>query len=112
MTKKTRPAYQQELSANFLLPYFDQMEAESSAWLLEIKQGLAQSVINGDYRPGLIVWSTRLEQYMRLYGRKFSKEDHIQLVKLYFELVVDEHMEVSIVVRMCQVSGAASRLIA
>jgi hypothetical protein len=101
-----RPAtghYQQQLSANFLLPYSDKLEIESAAWLLEIKEGLAKSVMKGDYRPGLIIWTTRLEQYLRLFGRKFTKKDHILMIQLYFELVTDENMEVSLVSRMCLV---------
>lgn len=32
-------------------------------------------------------------RYMKIFGLKFSKEDHIALVKLYYELVTIPHLE-------------------
>lgn len=33
--------------------------------------------------------------YLRLYGRKFSKEDHVLFIQLLYELVTLPHLEVS-----------------
>ncbi|GAV04190.1 hypothetical protein RvY_14503 [Ramazzottius varieornatus] len=94
--------FQQTLPFNFKLPYEDKLEEEASTWLAEIIEGLAKSVMTGDYRPGLIVWCAKLDQYFRLHGRRFTKEQHVQLVHLFFELVVDEQMEPQLVSRLCQ----------
>lgn len=34
-------------------------------------------------------------RYMRLYGRKFSKEDHVLFIKLLYELVTIPKLEIS-----------------
>lgn len=36
-----------------------------------------------------------LFRYMRLYGRKFSKEDHVLFIKLLYELVMIPKLEIS-----------------
>lgn len=37
----------------------------------------------------------QLFRYMRLYGRKFSKEDHVLFIKLLYELVMIPKLEIS-----------------
>ncbi|KPI92360.1 Proteasome activator complex subunit 4 [Papilio xuthus] len=44
-------------------------------------------------KPSCGVWSSRLMKYLRLYGLKMSKEDHIALIKLAFELVLIPDLE-------------------
>lgn len=34
-------------------------------------------------------------RYMRLYGRKFSKEDHVLFIKLLYELITIDKLEIS-----------------
>lgn len=34
-------------------------------------------------------------RYIRLYGRKFSKEDHVLFIKLLYELVTIPRLEIS-----------------
>lgn len=101
--RATSVRYQQNLTANFHLPYSDLLDEEAAQWLVEMKEGLAKSVLTGDYRPGLVLWIGRLEQYLRLYGRRFTKQDHIMLVKFFFELLTDKNMEPAIVSRSTQV---------
>jgi len=36
-----------------------------------------------------------LDRYLRLYGRKFSKEDHVLFIKLLYELVTIPNLEIS-----------------
>lgn len=36
-----------------------------------------------------------MDRYLRLYGRKFSKEDHVLFVKLLYELVTIPQLEIS-----------------
>ncbi|XP_055349230.1 proteasome activator complex subunit 4A-like isoform X2 [Paramacrobiotus metropolitanus] len=100
---RARKHYQQQLGANFMLPYHSLLEEEAATWFAEIKEGLARSVLTGDYRPGLVLWFGRMEQYLRLYGRRFDKADHVQLVRFFFELVIDHNMEASIVARSAQI---------
>ncbi|KAJ8396071.1 hypothetical protein AAFF_G00026030 [Aldrovandia affinis] len=44
--------------------------------------------------PGVLFWTRKLSTYIRLYGRKFSKEDHVLFIKLLYELVTIPTLEI------------------
>ena len=50
-----------------------------------------------ELRPGLVVWVSRLNKYIRLYGLKFPKEDHILLIKLLYSVIMIPSLEPYIV---------------
>ncbi|PBC33887.1 Proteasome activator complex subunit [Apis cerana cerana] len=72
---------------NKLLPYVDDLEIESKTLLAEIKSNLARAVMFNETWPGCFVWVNKLCHYLNIYGLHFSKEDHILLIKLLYELV-------------------------
>ena len=78
---------QKEIIYNSLLPYCDKLDAESGAMWTEIKANFGKSIILRELRPGFITWSTRLSKYLKLYGFKFSKEDHVQLIKTLYAVL-------------------------
>lgn len=53
---------QRTLWFNKLLPYADQLEAESQALLCEIKENLGRAVILREMKPGCALWSSRLDK--------------------------------------------------
>ncbi|XP_068688324.1 proteasome activator complex subunit 4-like isoform X1 [Montipora foliosa] len=77
---------QKEIVYNRFLPYKDQLDEESNKFLSEIKYNLGRAVIFKETSPGILYWSNRLTNYLKLYGRKFSKEDHLNFVHIFFEL--------------------------
>ncbi|XP_043485466.1 proteasome activator complex subunit 4A-like [Polistes fuscatus] len=79
--------YQMEHIYNKLLPYYEDLEIESEKMLADIKGNLGQAVMYREIEPGCLLWTKRLNKYIRLYSFKFSKEDHIYFVKLYYELI-------------------------
>ncbi|XP_055341641.1 proteasome activator complex subunit 4A-like [Paramacrobiotus metropolitanus] len=79
------------------------VDAEADAWFAETKANLAKCLLEADYRPGLFFWTTRLEAYVALYGRRFSKADHVLLVEMYLALLLDPDMEPSLVSRFAKV---------
>ncbi|XP_076235371.1 proteasome activator complex subunit 4A [Calliopsis andreniformis] len=85
--------YQKELIYNKLLPYVDDLETDSQALLAEIKANLGRAVMLREMQPGCVLWVSRLCEYIKLYGMKFSKEDHILFVKLMYELVTIPKLE-------------------
>uniref|UniRef100_UPI00358F6C57 proteasome activator complex subunit 4 isoform X3 n=1 Tax=Myxine glutinosa TaxID=7769 RepID=UPI00358F6C57 len=79
-----------------LLPYADRVHGEAAASLELIKVQLGRAVHLRELWPGVMFWSRALSKYIRLYGRKFSKEDHVVFVKLVYELVTIPKLDVGI----------------
>ncbi|XP_054011040.1 proteasome activator complex subunit 4B-like isoform X2 [Hylaeus anthracinus] len=85
--------FQRKPKYNKLLPYVTDLETESQALLAEIKANLGRAVILREIQPGCVLWVTRLFEYIKIYGMKFSKEDHILFIKLMYELVTIPELE-------------------
>ncbi|KAJ8309114.1 hypothetical protein KUTeg_013988 [Tegillarca granosa] len=90
-------APQKESVYNKLLPYADKIDEESLKIFAEIKEKLALSVALRDVKISGSHWVGQLTRYIKLYGMKFSKEDHVLLIKYLFELVVMPDLELSLV---------------
>lgn len=86
---------QKEIVYNKLLPYADQLDRESNDILAQIKGNLGRAVQLRELWPGVLFWTRKLSTYLRLYGRKFSKEDHVLFIKLLYELVTIPKLEIS-----------------
>uniref|UniRef100_A0AAQ4QJM9 Proteasome activator subunit 4a n=1 Tax=Gasterosteus aculeatus aculeatus TaxID=481459 RepID=A0AAQ4QJM9_GASAC len=88
-------APQKDIVYNKLLPYADRLDDESNDLLSKIKGNLCRAVQLREIWPGVLFWTRKLSTYMRLYGRKFSKEDHVLFIKLLYELVTIPKLEIS-----------------
>uniref|UniRef100_A0A4W6E8G7 Proteasome activator subunit 4 n=1 Tax=Lates calcarifer TaxID=8187 RepID=A0A4W6E8G7_LATCA len=86
---------QKDIVYNKLLPYADRLDDESNDILCKIKGNLGRAVQLREIWPGVLFWTRKLSTYMRLYGRKFSKEDHVLFIKLLYELVTIPRLEIS-----------------
>nr|XP_055026346.1 proteasome activator complex subunit 4A [Misgurnus anguillicaudatus] len=86
---------QKDVVYNQLLPYKDKLDDESNEILAQIKGNLGRAVELREIWPGVLFWTRKLSTYLRLYGRKFSKEDHVLFIKLLYELVTIPKLEVS-----------------
>ncbi|XP_076166569.1 proteasome activator complex subunit 4 isoform X2 [Ptiloglossa arizonensis] len=92
-TENINIQFQRKPKYNKLLPYVNDLEAESQALLAEIKANLGRAIILREMQPGCVLWITRLCEYIKIYGMKFSKEDHILFIKLMYELVTIPELE-------------------
>ncbi|XP_043911057.1 proteasome activator complex subunit 4 [Protopterus annectens] len=86
---------QKEIVYNKLLPYADKLDQESNEFLASIKVNLGRAVQLRELWPGVLFWTRKLSTYIRLYGRKFSKEDHVLFIKMLYELVTVPRLEIS-----------------
>ncbi|XP_030627610.1 proteasome activator complex subunit 4A [Chanos chanos] len=86
---------QKDIVYNKLLPYEDKLDEESNGILAQIKGNLGRAVQLREIWPGVLFWTRKLSTYIRLYGRKFSKEDHVLFIKLLYELVTIPRLEIS-----------------
>ncbi|XP_066249765.1 proteasome activator complex subunit 4B-like [Euwallacea similis] len=84
---------QKESVYNELLPYAKHLDLESEKLFLAIKTNLVKAVLAREIRPGCALWTSRLNKYIKIYGMKFSKEDHISLIKLFYELMTIPDLE-------------------
>ncbi|XP_076268331.1 proteasome activator complex subunit 4-like isoform X1 [Rhynchophorus ferrugineus] len=84
---------QKENVYNGLLPYAQLLDDESKNLFTAIKTNLVKSVLAREMRPGCALWTSRLNKYIKIYGLNFSKEDHIALIKLFYELVTIPDLE-------------------
>ncbi|KAI5747715.1 hypothetical protein M8J77_017735 [Diaphorina citri] len=94
---------QREIIYSKYLPYADKIDDESLEKLAEIKANLGKAVVLQEMRPGWEIWTGRLMKYIRLYGFKFSKEDHVAFVKLVYELLTIPGLEPYLVVKFSNV---------
>ncbi|XP_074661309.1 proteasome activator complex subunit 4A-like [Tubulanus polymorphus] len=90
---------QKEIVYNKHLPYVDELDAESNRQLADIKAYYGLTAQLRDIRVGGSHWCSQLSRYIRLYGRKFSKEDHVNFIRLTFELVTIPDLESSLIVK-------------
>ncbi|XP_054706567.1 LOW QUALITY PROTEIN: proteasome activator complex subunit 4-like [Uloborus diversus] len=87
---------QKELIYNKLLPYTEKLDNESQIYLSEIKTNLGKSVLSQNL-DDISFWCKHLLRYISLYGRKFSKEDHISFINVLFELLLIPDVELTFV---------------
>lgn len=94
-SKKDSNSTQYEIVYNKLLPFATEINQDSEILLQEIKINLQKSVMLRELRPGCLVWSEKLLKFISLYGLKFSKEDHIEYVNLFYQLVLIPDLDAS-----------------
>ncbi len=78
---------QTELIFPSKFPYANEIDTESTAMWHDIKTNLGKTVLLSELRPGFIVWKHRVQSYIERYGLKFSKDDHVKLVELFFSVM-------------------------
>ncbi|XP_041764682.1 proteasome activator complex subunit 4B-like isoform X1 [Anopheles merus] len=79
---------QKELFCNKFLPYTEKLDDESQANLERIKNNLGKAVAMREMGPAVMLNIRNLVTYIKLYGMKFSKEDHVKFVQLLLEMLV------------------------
>ncbi|XP_061787911.1 proteasome activator complex subunit 4B-like [Nerophis lumbriciformis] len=84
---------QRELLYNGLLPYSDRLDREASELLADIKWNLSRAVLLRELWPGVAFWTRKLFSFLKLYGRRFSKDDHVLFIKLLYDLVTMPDLE-------------------
>ncbi|CAG0897570.1 unnamed protein product, partial [Darwinula stevensoni] len=94
---------QREVVYNRFLPYSSELDDESNQLLSVIKANLGRSVMLREVRPGFVTWMVRLFRYVKVYGMKFSKDDHVIFVKLLYEMVTLPDLDYFIVKKTAQV---------
>ena len=72
---------------NKFLPFYDTIEKQSFAAFEEICENLSRIIQLRELRPGFPLWSSKLQQFISLYGYAFTKKDHLKLIHLYLSVL-------------------------
>uniref|UniRef100_A0A0N4ZP99 Proteasome activator complex subunit 4 n=1 Tax=Parastrongyloides trichosuri TaxID=131310 RepID=A0A0N4ZP99_PARTI len=75
------------------LPYYEDIMEEADEHFCRIKEGLANSILLREIKPSFTVWLKEFETYFDQYGYRFTKQDHIFLVKLAYGILECENLE-------------------
>uniref|UniRef100_A0A7I4YPD5 BLM10_mid domain-containing protein n=2 Tax=Haemonchus contortus TaxID=6289 RepID=A0A7I4YPD5_HAECO len=71
-----------------LLPYYSQLSIYLDKHFEHIKHGLVASVLVNENRPALRNYIYALKEFVETHGFRFSKSDHIKLIKLLYLVMV------------------------
>ncbi|VDM67589.1 unnamed protein product [Strongylus vulgaris] len=74
-----------------LLPYHEELTCELDARFDHIKHGIVTAVLVNEQRPALRNFIFALKTYLSVYGFRFSREDHLQLIELLYLILVRKH---------------------
>jgi len=72
---------------NKFLPFYETIEQQSFESFKEICENLSRIIQLRELRPGFPLWSSKLQQFISLYGFCFTKIDHIKLIHLYLSVL-------------------------
>lgn len=80
--------FQKENWINHHLPYADLLKDEADHQLGVIKAGIGYSLQLKEIRPSLLHWACELDKFISLYGIRFTKADHVEFVKIFYQVVL------------------------
>ncbi|XP_035710341.1 proteasome activator complex subunit 4A isoform X3 [Folsomia candida] len=79
------------------LPYYKELQAETEEYLDKIITNLVNTILSQDFQIGVTIYTKSLKTYIVMYGRKFTKEQHIKLINLYVEIITSKECPLNIV---------------
>uniref|UniRef100_F1KQ76 Proteasome activator complex subunit 4 n=3 Tax=Ascaris TaxID=6251 RepID=F1KQ76_ASCSU len=92
-----RRMYQKTFWQQAHLPYFLDLDREADDQFSRIKTGLAAAIILRDIRPAFVHFIQELNKYIELYSYRFTKGDHIELVRLMYQCLFEEYFDEDII---------------
>uniref|UniRef100_A0A5S6QTL5 Proteasome activator complex subunit 4 C-terminal domain-containing protein n=1 Tax=Trichuris muris TaxID=70415 RepID=A0A5S6QTL5_TRIMR len=84
------------------LPYYVEASSEADQWLSDIKAGIGQSLLKCEIPDALVYWFKQLRNYVSIYGMRFTKQDHINFIRIIFALVTSPDFDIGMVTLLCQ----------
>lgn len=84
-------------------PNYPIVKEEAKLKFQLITENLIKSIFHNELRPGLIHWSQQLESYISEFGLYFTKDEHLNLIHLYLELLYTPDLDLSIIDYICNI---------
>ncbi|CAF4504295.1 unnamed protein product, partial [Rotaria socialis] len=72
---------------NKFLPFHDAVHQQSLQSFKEICENISRIIQLRELRPGFPLWSSKLQQFISLYGLCFTKSDHLKFIHLYLSVL-------------------------
>ncbi|CAM2708912.1 unnamed protein product [Rotaria socialis] len=72
---------------NEYLPCQTTIKQQASRSFEQIRENLSRTIQLGEFQPGFKLWSSKLREFLSLYGHSFTKIDHIKLVQFYVSII-------------------------
>jgi proteasome activator subunit 4 len=79
------------------LPYYDELKDEANREFELLKTAIASSILRRDVRPGFIYAVHDLIEFINIYGKRFSKQDHVNIVKLLYDVFIIKGLDFRVV---------------
>ncbi|CAF2908164.1 unnamed protein product, partial [Rotaria sp. Silwood2] len=80
---------------NKFLPFYETVKQQSLDSFQEICENLSRIIQLRELRPGFPLWSSKLQQFISLYGFCFIKSDHLKLINLYLSVLTIPNLNYS-----------------
>ncbi|CAF3971108.1 unnamed protein product [Rotaria sp. Silwood2] len=72
---------------NQYLPYYESIKRQSLESFEEICENLSRLIQSQELQPGFPLWSSKLQNFISLYGFSFTKSNHIKLINFYLSIL-------------------------
>jgi hypothetical protein len=72
---------------NKYLPFYDSIKRQRCESFEEICENLSRLIQLEELQPGFPLWSSKLQQFISLYGFSFTKINHLKLINFYLSIL-------------------------
>uniref|UniRef100_A0A914YC29 Uncharacterized protein n=1 Tax=Panagrolaimus superbus TaxID=310955 RepID=A0A914YC29_9BILA len=90
------------------LPYYEELKDEANREFELLKTAIAGSILRRDVRPGFIYAVHDLIEFISIYGKRFTKQDHINIVKLLYDVFIIKGLDFRVVRMVASAINALS----
>ncbi|KAM3719396.1 Proteasome activator complex subunit [Dirofilaria immitis] len=98
---RDKPKFQRTRREYSYLPYYEAVSRNASFWLEQIKAGLATSTLSYAADSGISFWMNQLNQYLNHFYYRFSKGDHIKLIKFIYNIILEPDYDRRLIHKAC-----------
>ncbi len=85
---------------NKYLPFYESIKEQTSKLFEEICENLSRIIQLKELQPGFPLWSSKLQQFLSLYGFSFTKTNHIKLIHFYFSILSIQNLNY-VIAKIC-----------
>ena len=85
--------FQRQNPYNSFLPYSDEVEVDADRILNQIKANFKNCLKPNLDLVQISKWLDNFQQYLNLYGFRFSVEDHVWFIKIFYGFLISDYVD-------------------